>query len=115
MGPHYHPTEVAQEEFPEQEEESTAEVGLGPCLWYYLQKLYRRFPPEIYILMDIVDLFKGFCSFPNLGTGHAIKSDEFLEKFQRGDVGVIFNPKVYVADFGNFKQGSLSMKFVQKE
>ena len=60
MGPHYHPTEVAQEEFPEQEEESTAEVGLGPCLWYYLQKLCRRLPPEIDIFMDIVDLFKGF-------------------------------------------------------
>ena len=27
---------------------------------------------------------------------------------------VIFNPKIYVADFGNFKQGFLSMKLIQK-
>ena len=47
-----------------------------------------------------------------LGKGPATKSDEFLEKLQRG---VIFNPKIYVADFGNFKQGFLSMKLIQKE
>ena len=37
-----------------------------------------------------------------LGTGHAAKSDEFSEKFQRegGGGGVIINPKIYVADFG---------------
>ena len=28
--------------------------------------------------------------------------------------GVIFNPKIYVADFGNFKQGFLTMKLIQK-
>ena len=50
-----------------------------------------------------------------LGKGGATKSDEFLEKFQRGRGGVIFNPKIYVADFGNFKQGFLSMKLIQKE
>ena len=33
-----------------------------------------------------------------LGKDPATKSDEFLEKCQRG--GVIFNPKIYVADFG---------------
>ena len=38
------------------------------------------------------------------------KSDEFSEKLQRGR-GVIFNPKNYIADIGNFKQGFLSMKF----
>ena len=27
--------------------------------------------------------------------------------------GVIFNPKIYVADFGNFKQGFLNMKLIQ--
>ena len=27
---------------------------------------------------------------------------------------VIFNLKIYVADFGNFKQGLLSMKLIQK-
>ena len=45
-----------------------------------------------------------------LGKSGATKSDEFSEKFQRG-AGVIFNQK---ADFGNFKQGFLSMKLVQK-
>ena len=34
--------------------------------------------------------------------GGATKSDEFSEKFQGG---AIFNPKIYIADFGNFKQG----------
>ena len=48
-----------------------------------------------------------------VGKGPATKSDEFLEKLQRG--GGIFNPKNYVADFGNFKQGFLSMKLIQKE
>ena len=33
-----------------------------------------------------------------LGTGDTTKADEFLEKLQRG--GVIFNPKIYVADYG---------------
>ena len=28
--------------------------------------------------------------------------------------GVIFNPKKYTADFGNFKQGFLIMKLIQK-
>ena len=47
-----------------------------------------------------------------LGKGRANKSDEFSEKCQRG--GVIFNPKIYVADFENFKQGFLIMKLIQK-
>ena len=29
--------------------------------------------------------------------------------------GVILNPKIYFADFGNFKQGSESMKLIQKD
>ena len=33
-----------------------------------------------------------------LGKGGVSKTDEFLEKFQKG--GVISNPKIYVADFG---------------
>ena len=41
-----------------------------------------------------------------LGKGPATKSDEFLEKCQ--------NPKIYIADFGKFKQVFLSMKFIQK-
>ena len=33
------------------------------------------------------------------GTDGGTKSDEFSEKFQGGGV-VIFNPKIYIADFG---------------
>ena len=47
------------------------------------------------------------------GKGPATKSDEFSEKCQMGEGGVIFNPKTYVVDFGNFKQGFLSMKLIQ--
>ena len=46
--------------------------------------------------------------------GPATKSDEFLEKFQRGDGGVIFNPTILVADFGNFKQDFLGIKLIKK-
>ena len=42
----------------------------------------------------------------------ATKSDELLEKCQGG--GVIFNPKIYIADFGYFKQVFFSMKLIQK-
>ena len=28
-------------------------------------------------------------------------------------LGVIFNPKIHIADFGNFKRGFLSMKLIQ--
>ena len=34
-------------------------------------------------------------------------------KFQKGGGG-IFNPKIYAADFGDFKPGFLSMKLIQK-
>ena len=32
----------------------------------------------------------------------------------KGGEEVIFNPKIYVADFGNFKKGFLGMKLIQK-
>ena len=51
-------------------------------------------------------------SFFPLGKGPATKSDEFLEKCQMGG-GVIFNTKIYIADFGNFKQGFLVIKLIQ--
>ena len=35
----------------------------------------------------------------HFGTGDGTKTDEFLEKFQRGG-GVFFNPKIYAASFG---------------
>ena len=31
-----------------------------------------------------------------------------------GRGGVIFNPKIYIADFVNFKQGFLSMKLIKR-
>ena len=46
------------------------------------------------------------------GKGPATKTDEFLEKCQRGGGGVIFNQKIYVVDFGNFKQGFLSVNLI---
>ena len=36
----------------------------------------------------------------------------FQESAKKGR-GVIFNPKIYGADFGNFKQGFMSMKLIQ--
>ena len=39
-------------------------------------------------------------AFTALGTGGHTKADEFSEKFQSGGRGVIFNPKLYVVDFG---------------
>ena len=48
-----------------------------------------------------------------LGKDPATNSDEFLEKCQKGG-GVTFNPKIYIADFGNFKQGYLSMKLIKR-
>ena len=53
------------------------------------------------------------------GKDGCAKSDEFSEKFQRGKEGgggggCHFQSKKYVADFGNFKQGFLSMKLIQK-
>ena len=39
--------------------------------------------------------------------------EELSESFQKGGGGgVIFNTKIYVANFGNFKQGFLSMKLI---
>ena len=42
-----------------------------------------------------------------LGTGDTTKTDEFSEKLQRDGGrggGVIFNPKIYVADFGPLRR-----------
>ena len=41
--------------------------------------------------------------WPFLGTHSPSKTDEFSEKFQRGGE-VIFNPKIYVADFCHFRR-----------
>ena len=54
-----------------------------------------------------------YCQYYWYGKGGATKSDECSEKFQREE-GVIFNPNIFVADFGNFQQGFLSMKLIQK-
>ena len=47
-----------------------------------------------------------------LGKGGCAKSDEFSEKCLGGEVP--FNPKIDVADYGNFKEGFCSMKLIQK-
>ena len=36
-------------------------------------------------------------------------------KSAKGGTEVIFNPKIYVADFGNVKQGFLIMKLIQND
>ena len=42
---------------------------------------------------------EGFDGLKNsIREGDGTKTEEFLKKFQGG--GVIFNPKIYVADFG---------------
>ena len=48
---------------------------------------------------------KGGVALPNLTN---------FQKSAKGGRGFIFNPKNYVADFGNFKQGFLSMKLIPK-
>ena len=58
-------------------------------------------------------MIEPFCwDNPLLGKDGYAKSEEFSEKFQRGLV--IFNPKIYVADFGSFKRGFMSMELIQK-
>ena len=48
----------------------------------------------------------------NLFLQTCTKSDDFRKSSKGG--GVIFNPKTHIADFGNSKQGFLSMKLIQK-
>ena len=50
--------------------------------------------------------------FVLLGKDGCAKSDGTFGKVPKGGE-VIFNQKIYVADFGNFKQGFLSMKLIQ--
>ena len=42
----------------------------------------------------------------------AVPNRMHLWKSSKGE-GVIFNPKIYISDFGNFKQGFLIMKLIQ--
>ena len=43
---------------------------------------------------------------------HAVRTGRATK---RNEISVIFNPKFYIAYFGNFKQGILSMKFIKKK
>ena len=52
-----------------------------------------KFPKTSSTSPDIV-------TFALLETSSPNKTDEFSEKFRMGEGGVIFNPKIYVADFG---------------
>ena len=61
------------------------------------------------VSLHIKSEFLSFCQpwrITDLGKGSATKSNELLGKCPRG-WGVIFNPKNYIADFGNSKQGFL--------
>ena len=49
-----------------------------------------------------------------LGTEGPNKTDDSSEKFHAEGRGVIFNPKIYVADFWNFKQGFLGIKLMKR-
>ena len=53
--------------------------------------------------------------FVLLGKDGCAKSDGTFGKVPKGGGEVIFNQKIYVADFRNFKQGFLSMKLIQKK
>ena len=79
---------------------------------YFSQILQNVVPLIIFCIMFFIceDLglawdvnISGLEPINRLGKGGATKSDEFLEKFQRGG-GVIFNPKIYNADFGQDEQ-----------
>ena len=48
-----------------------------------------------------------------LSCGHLCKKQPYHWKVTKGG-GFIFNPKIYVADFGSYKQGFLSVKLIQK-
>ena len=47
-----------------------------------------------------------------LRKGWQRQTDEFSEKLQRKG-GIIFNPKIYISDYGNFQQKYLIMKLIQ--
>ena len=59
-----------------------------------------QFPPHGYFLARV----RG---------GPRYQMGQIFGKFPRGG-GVIFNPKIYIADFGNLKRAFLSMKLIQK-
>ena len=61
--------------------------------------------------LDVI-IYKSYSSITDRWQLATPKGMNFREKFQRGG-GAIFNPKMYIADFGNFKQGFLIMKLIQ--
>ena len=56
------------------------------------------------------------CNFDNYHCWRRIPPPNWMNfwKSAKGGGGVIFNPKNYVADFGNLKQGFLSMKLIKR-
>ena len=67
---------------------------------------FKRFTSHLLHDIHFISIY-GVMICP-LGKGQATKS----EKCQMGGE-VIFNPKIYIADFGNFKQGFLSMILIK--
>ena len=75
--------------------------------FHFITQIHSQFVEPIFVV-NIASICR------KLGKDGGNKLDEFSEKFQRGG-RVIFNPKIYVAGFGNFKQGLLSMKLIKKK
>ena len=70
-----------------------------------------KYPLEIYMYPDPVEPLSNWCGrIAHLEKDPATISVDFFGKVPK-DGGVIFN---YDVNFGNFKQGFLSMKLVQK-
>ena len=62
---------------------------------------------QIYLsTLNHYELAQGMVRLPN--------RMNFWKSSKGGGGGIIFNPKIYVADFGNFKQGFLSIKLIKR-
>ena len=86
---------------------STQQCTTYGCYLSIFSSFWVSFP----IVFEILDHSSLVWVFQEALPDQYCISDEFLERGGR----VIFNTKIYVADFGNFKQGFLSMKLIQKE
>ena len=74
-------------------------------LLIYIKTIKNLKQSAKYVHDGVPDIFWHSGLNPNKGKGPATNSDDFLEKAKRGGGGGFFNPKLYVADFGNLKQG----------
>ena len=85
----------------EMPKEMQKEEGVGTLL----NNKYNQFQPNIATYKQMQpNTTKGRVRLPN--------RMNFWKSAKEG--WVIFNPKIYIADFGNFKQGFLSMKLIKR-